>query len=386
MSGNGGLVQPGRERRFSSLVHVLPALKPFIAPEALERERGERFLLRLGANESAWGCAPAVQAAAAEVIGEATHYCDPEGIQLRTGIAKQLGCSPENITLGEGIDGLLGLMVRLFIDPGYHVVTTDGTYPTLLYHCHGFGAKVVAVPYKQRRPDLGGLLAAARRSHARLVYLANPDNPSGFVAAPDEVEALAESLPPKCVLLLDEAYADFARPGELPSIDCASASVVRLRTFSKAHGLAGLRVGFAVAPAAIGAGLDKIRSHFGVNLPGQRLCEISLGARAFLAGVVSEVEQGRSEYQSLGAQVGLEPLPSRTNFVTFDAGSVKASIAWVSALAAEGVFVRRPSAGELATCIRITVGTAGERALLRPVLQKIASRMARSEHREIEVS
>lgn len=360
------------ERRFTSLVQYLPASRPFVAPEALERTRGERFRLRLGANESAWGCSPVVRAATCEVVKEVNHYCDPEGLELRTLIAAELDCAVENVCLGEGIDGLLGLMIRLFVEPGEHVVTSNGTYPTLLYHCHGFGAAVEQVPYRDGRPDLRALSAAAHSCDAKLVYLANPDNPSGTLAPRDEVGTLVATLPCRCVLLLDEAYADFVDEDDLPRIDCKRVPVVRLRTFSKAHGLAGLRVGFTVAPAEISAGMEKIRSHFGVNLVGQRLCAVSMRDKAFLDAVVREVEQGRREYTAIGKSIGLRPLPSSTNFVTFDTGSVDASIAWVNALIAEGVFIRRPAVGSLARCIRITVGTAEDRTALKDVMERVA--------------
>ncbi len=361
------------EDHLASIVRSLPAFSPFIAPETLERARGEPFRLRLGANESAWGCSPKVRAAAQEVMADVSLYCDPEGYELRSLIGQEARCRVANVALGEGIDGLLGLMVRAFVDPGEAVVTTDGSYPTFLYHCRGYGAAVTQVPYRNERPDLEALLSSARRQRAKLIYLANPDNPSGALSRREDVESLIASLPERCVLVLDEAYADFVPTEELPDIDPEGSSVIRLRTFSKAHGLAGLRVGFALAPMQVIGALDRIRAHFGVNLVGQRLCAASMKDPTFLSAVVAEVKQGRSEYQALGRTLELRPLPSATNFVTFDAGSAQASIFWVNALAAAGVFIRRPAAGALACCMRITVGTAGQRAVLSQIMRNVAS-------------
>ena len=133
-------------------------------------------------------------------------------LQLGTGglIAAHEGVQPENIVVGEGIDGLLGYLVRLLIGPGDAVVTSDGAYPTFNYHVAGFGADLITVPYVDDREDPQSLLAAAREHDARLVYLANPDNPMGTWWEGAQIEEMVDALPPGCLLVLDEAYCDFA--------------------------------------------------------------------------------------------------------------------------------------------------------------------------------
>lgn len=352
---------------FTGLLEGLPATTPFVGPEALERRRGGAYDLRLGANESAFGVSPRVQETLREEAARANWYCDPEHFDLRSALAARLGVGLGNLVVGEGIDGLLGLIVRGFVEPGQAVATSLGAYPTFNYQVTGYGGRLVFVPYRDTgENDLEALLAAARREGAKLLYLANPDNPSGSFHGRAAVTALLEGLPDGCLLLLDEAYAEFAPADELPPLDVADPRVIRLRTFSKAHGLAGMRVGYAVAAEEIVAAFDKIRLHFGVGRLAQHAAAAALGDQSFAAEVVRRVAEGREDYHALGRRLGLATLPSLTNFVAFDLGSAERSIRMVELLGARGVFVRRPGQPPLDRYVRVTVGTAAERGALAP--------------------
>ncbi len=151
--------------------------------------------------------------------------------------------------VASGIDDLLGLAVRAFLEPGQTAVTSLGAYPTFNYHVVGFGGSLERVPYRDDRNDLDGLASAAHRVGAPLVYLANPDNPTGTYHSASALAAFLDSLPQPCLLLLDEAYADFAPDEAILPIDVEDARVLRLRTFSKAHGMAGARIGYAIGTA-----------------------------------------------------------------------------------------------------------------------------------------
>jgi len=339
---------------------ALPALTPFVAPEALARRTGVAALLRLGANESAFGVAPAVLAAMRASLASIAWYGDPESADLRAALALRHGTTPDCLTVGAGIDDLLGLVVRAY-GAGRPVVATAGTYPTFFYHLAGFGATPVTTPYAEDGAvPLDRLAQLARSADARLVYLANPDNPSGTFAARAEVERFAAALPAGALLILDEAYADFVESAELPRFD-GDPRVVRMRTFSKAYGLAGARIAYAVANPAVVRTLDKIRLHFGVNRSAQAGALAALGERAFVRDVVAEVARGRAAYARLAAGLGLSTLASRTNFVCFDLGTRARAEATVEALLLRGVFVRKPGAPPIDRCIRVTVGTPAER-------------------------
>ncbi len=348
---------------YAKIVSEVPAMTPFVGPETIERRLGRAFRLRLGANESAFGISPKAKAAMAAELDRVSWYCDPEHFDLRERLAAQLGVGIGNLVMGEGIDGLLGLVVRAFMDPGETIVTSAGAYPTFNYHVIGYGGRLEFVPYRaDGRNDLDALVDTARRTEAKLLYLANPDNPSGTFLPRAEVEAALARLPDGCLLVLDEAYAEFAPPEELPPIDAQDARLIRLRTFSKAHGMAGLRLGYALAAADAIATFQKIRLHFGVGRLSQVAALASLDDPDFAAGVVRAVAAGRRDYEDLARNHNLAFIPSLTNFVAIDLETAENSVRMVDLLEERGVFVRRPGVAPLDRFVRVTVGRPEERA------------------------
>jgi histidinol-phosphate aminotransferase len=361
---------------FARIVREIPATVPFLAPEAIERRSGKALTLRLGANESAFGPSPKALEAMRQAAAQVNWYGDPESYELRAALAERHGVGMESIVVGCGVDDLLELIVRTYLEPGATAVTSLGGYPTFAYHVTGYGGRLERIPYRDDRNDLAGLAEAAGRSRARIVYLANPDNPSGSWVTAEEIAALVKALPEDCLLLLDEAYSDFAPVEALPLIDVSDRRVIRARTFSKAHGMAGARIGYALATAEIVAAFDKIRLHFGVNRIAQAGALASLQDSEHLESVVAAVTEGRAEYTALAHAVGVAPLPSTTNFVTMDVGGVERAKALVAALAERGVFIRMPGAPPLDRCVRVTVGTPKERAAFAEILREIWPQVA----------
>ena len=359
------------EPPFTRLVRGLPDTAPFTGPETLERASGRRFTLRLGANESGFGPSPRAQEAMRAAIAQIAWYADPEAYDTRAAIARHLGVGVAYVGMGAGIDDLLGQMTRLFLEPGASVVASLGSYPTFAFHVAGLGGKLERPPYRDDRNDLEALAQAARRTQASLVYLANPDNPSGSWRTGDDLMAFLNSLPAATVLLLDEAYIEFAPAEALARLEADDPRVVRLRTFSKAYGMAGARIGYVIAAPATIRALDKVRLHFGVNAVAHAGAQAALADQAYLAEVVDEVARGRDEYAALARELGMTPLPSATNFVTMDVGGAERARAVVAALAERGVFIRMPGAPPLDRCIRVTVGSARERAAFAPILREV---------------
>lgn len=341
------------------LAASLPASVPFVGPEAQERARGRPFEARLGANESVFGPSPSALRALAEGAADAWMYGDPEGFDLRSALARRHGVPMGSVVLGAGIDGLLGDLVRLTVGPGDPVVTSAGAYPTFAYHVRGFGGRVVAVPYAGDHEDVDALARAARETGARLVYLANPDNPMGSWHEAAAVSRLIERLPSGSLLALDEAYADTAPVGAIPPLDPGDPRVIRLRTFSKAHGLAGLRIGYALGHPDLIAAFDRVRLHFGVSRPAQGAALASLGDAAHLGEVVARIARARDAIAAIARGCGLTPLPSAANFVAVDCGGGGALARRVmEGLLSRGVFVRMPGAAPLDRCIRVSCGRA----------------------------
>ena len=355
--------------QFTPLAESLPATVPFVGPEAQERTRGRMFRARIGANENGFGPSPRVVAAMGAAAGEMWKYCDPENHELRAALAARLGVGPDNVVVGEGIDGLLNLAVRLFVTDGTPVVTSLGAYPTFNFHVAGFGGRLVAVPYSHDREDLDGLLAAVRRENAPLVYLSNPDNPMGSWWTAAEVERFAAALPAATMLVLDEAYGETAPAGTMPAIDVTRPNVLRMRTFSKAYGLAGLRCGYAVGAAEIIRAFEKIRTHYGVNRMAQAAGLAALADQAYLSDAIGRIAAARDRIAAIARANGLVPLPSATNFVAIDCGRDGAfALRAMEALIARDVFVRKPMAPGLDRCIRISAGPDAELDILAAAL------------------
>lgn len=350
--------------RYSAISEALPFTVPFVAPEELERQLGRPFVLRLGANESPFGPSPLVVAAMQEALGRVQYYGDPEARDLRV-IASEQFCfepTPERCVLGSGIDDLLYLACRAFVNPGDRVATTLGSYPTFALAAKCAGAEVTTVPYRDRKPDLGGLLEAAHG--ARIVYLANPDNPSGWFHSGELIEDFAANLPEETVLLLDCAYQEFADAENLPIFDPLTDNVVQLGTLSKIYGLAGLRFGWAVSSQATIQAMSKLRVQFGVNSVAQAAARAAFDDQGWVLDVREQTSLGREILSKMAKERGFEPLPSWTNFVTVDCGSVERATREMERLLANGVFVRKPGAAPLNSCIRITIGTEEQLALL----------------------
>lgn len=357
------MTEPARLPQPISLVSAIPAMTPFVAPEELARRVGRDRLLRLGANESAFGPSPRAIAAMREAVSSTSWYGDPESLELRAALAVRHGCALEEIVVASGIDDLMGLIVRAFCGPGDVCVATRGTYPTLFYHLNAFGARAeFAEPDAQGGIVPEAIVDAVTRSGAKLVYVANPDNPSGGFVDRATLAALREALPDDVLLFLDEAYADFVGREELPP-DVIDPRTIRTRTFSKAFGMAGARIGYALASAETIATFQKLRLHFGVNRTAQIGALAALDDGAFLRGVVAEVARGREEYHALARGHSLPSLPSSTNFVCIGIGTRAEAEATVATLLELGVFVRKPWAPPIDGYIRVTVGTVAERAV-----------------------
>jgi histidinol-phosphate aminotransferase len=335
----------------------LPATVPFTGPEALERRTGISFRARLGANESLFGPSPKAIAAMEAAASGAWMYGDPENHDLKQALGRHHGVTPAHIAIGPGIDGLLGLICRLLLEPGTPVVTSLGAYPTFNFHVAGYGGALTRVPYKGDHEDPEALLAAARSTRAKLIYFANPDNPMGSHHPAPVVEEMARHLPEDALLILDEAYADLAPPGTVPSIAPDHPQVIRMRTFSKGYGLAGARVGYAITNPDLALAFDKVRDHFGMSRISQAGALAALKDQAWLREVQARTITARDRLSAIARANGLTPLPSATNFVAVDCGrDGDYARQLLAELGQRGVFIRMPGVAPLDRCIRISLG------------------------------
>ena len=358
--------------RYTPLVASLPATVPFVGPETQERARGHVFAARLGANESVFGPSPKAIEAMAQAAKDVWKYGDPENHELKHALAIHHGVDAGNIVIGEGIDALLGYLVRMLIDSDRTVVTSLGAYPTFNFHVAGFGGRLCTVPYRDDAEDPDALLAMARKEDAGLIYFANPDNPMGTWHSAQRVQDLIARLPTDTLLCLDEAYVEFAPHDVAPPIDVENPQVIRFRTFSKAYGMAGARVGYGIAEKELATAFNKVRNHFGVNRIAQAGAIAALADQAWLASVRDNVIEARERIASIAYANGLSPLKSATNFVAIDCGKDGAHArAILDGLVDRGIFVRMPFVSPQDRCIRVSAGTQEDLDLFERTLPQV---------------
>lgn len=355
--------------RYTPLAAALPATVPFVGPETQERARGRLFQARLGANESVFGPSPKTIAAMRAAVPQTWKYGDAENFDLKTAIAKRLEVAADNVIVGNGIDGLLGSLVRMCVGQGDPVVTSSGAYPTFNYHVNGFGGDLVTVPFRDDFEDTTALVTKARDVNAKLVYLANPDNPMGTCHRGGVVQSMIDALPPGCLLVLDEAYVEFAPQGTSPKIDVDDRRVIRFRTFSKAYGMAGARVGYGIGHHDLIRNFNKVRDHFGMSKVSQVGALTALADQDYLAEVIQKVDEARRRISAIAIANNLMPIPSSTNFVAIDCGrDGDFARAVLAELVKRDVFVRMPFVAPQDRCIRVSAGTGPELDLFEAAL------------------
>ncbi len=367
--------------KLTKLIESLPSSIPFVGPETQERNKSKKFLSRLGANENVFGPSPRVLETIKNCMPDIWMYGDPESYELKQAIANHENTKPENIIVGEGIDGLLGYLCRLFVSPEVSVVTSHGAYPTFNYHVSGFGGTLHFVKYKNDFEDVERLLAETKRKKASIVYLANPDNPMGTFHTDTVIEDMINNLPERSMLCLDEAYSEFVPKNKLPKIDPENPKVIRMRTFSKGYGMAGARVGYAIGSTELIKSFDKIRNHFGINLLAQKAALIALEDQNYLKTVITSVNNSKKGIEAIAYANGLKSIPSFANFVAVDCGQdTLFARAVLDGLVASQIFVRMPFVEPQSRCIRISAGTPSDLKRLTQIFPRVLNEVASSKN------
>ena len=345
-------------------------ISPYIGGES--KAAGVSRVIRLASNESALGPSPrAIEAYRAEAP-EIFRYPDGGSVALRQAIARRHGIAAERIVCGTGSDELISLLARAYSGPGDEVVYSRHGFLMYPIAAQSAGAKPVAVAEKRLTADVDGLLAHVT-SKTRLVYLANPNNPTGTYLPRDEVRRLHAGLPKSTILVIDAAYAEFVLRNDYePGVELVEGAenVVMLRTFSKIYALAGLRVGWAYGSAAIIDVLNRVRGVFNVNLPAQAAAVAALEDVAAVDRAREHNDIWRPWLERALAGLGLEVQPAVANFVLvhFGAGRKGSDAAW-SFLQSRGILTRKMGAYGLPEHVRITVGLEEE---MRAVVAALA--------------
>ena len=328
--------------------------------EELEREFGITDAIKLASNENPLPPSDRVQRAIAAALNHLNRYPDGSGFYLRQALAKKHGFSPEQVILGNGSNELIELVVRTFLKPGDEAVVPHPSFVVYPMIVQAAGGIRVMVMLKDHRLDLEAM-ARAITPLTKLVFIANPNNPTATIVTADEVEAFMDRVPERTIVVFDEAYIEFAHGPDFPetlNYVKQGRRVIVLRTFSKAASLAGLRVGYGLADADAMALMNRIRQPFNVNSLAQVGALAALEDDAHVLECVRMIEAGRHFLYDEFKALGLKYVPSRANFILLDVGRSAAEI--YQKLLHEGIIVRPMTPFGMESTLRITVGTPEE--------------------------
>jgi histidinol-phosphate aminotransferase len=341
--------------------------------EEVERELGIPGAVKLASNENPFPPSPAVLEALRKALAGLNRYPDGSGHYLRQALAKQHGVSPDAIVLGNGSNELIELLARTFVRPGDEVVIPHPSFVVYPSIVQAVGGTRVVVALKEHRIDLPRMRRAVT-ALTKMVFVANPNNPTGTIVTADEVEVFLEKLPERVVVVFDEAYYDFAAGPDFPDTLAQlrqGRRVVILRTFSKMASLAGLRVGYAVADPDCIALVNRIRQPFNVNTLAQFAALAAVGDETHVQRSVAAVREGVRQVSAALDALGVRYVPSRANFILAEFND---STGVCDQLLKLGVIVRPTASFGLERALRITVGTPEENARLIEALGTVLGR------------
>jgi histidinol-phosphate aminotransferase len=341
--------------------------------EEVQREEGLKEVIKLASNENCLGPSPKAVAAVRKNLSKINRYPDSSAFYLKKKMVKFLGVGESNLIFGNGSDEIIGLAVRTFVDKADEVVIAKPTF--LIYEIVSQlqDARIKFVPLmKDLRHDLKGMKDAVT-DKTKLVFIANPDNPTGTYVTKTELEDFFRGLPEKVIVFLDEAYFEFARFGRKDYPDGMKyldrPGLIIGRSFSKAYGLAGLRIGYGISNPEVISYMERTREPFNVNLLAQAAAIAAVDDRAFLKKGLAHVEEEKAFLYSALRKMDVDYSESATNFIIVNVKNDCKKV--FGLLLKEGVIVRDMKAWGFDTLIRVTVGTRKENEKFIKALGKI---------------
>ena len=349
-------------------IAALPAMRP---------ARAAADLVRLSSNENAPGPSPLAVAAMQEVLANIHRYPDATAWALREALAKRADLAPENVICGNGSDELLLLSCLAMLREGDEAVMAQGTFVSYAMRTQEMGAQAVQVPLRaDYSHDLEAMLAAIN-SRTRIVFVCNPNNPTGTLQAAAEIRRFLEQVPDAVLVVMDEAYIEFVsqpdHPDLLPELRAGRPNLLLLRTFAKIYGLAGIRLGYAYGAPELVSYLDRSRAVFNVNALAQAAGLAALGDSAHVARCRDHAARSRAYLAEAMRELGLQPLPGETNFLAVEIGE---DVAIATQLREAGFAVTPLSHWGLPGLLRISFGTDDENQRFVAALRRVLSRSA----------
>jgi histidinol-phosphate aminotransferase len=363
---------------FRPAIRDLVPYEPGKPVEEVQRELGLDRVVKLASNEGPFGPFPAALEAIARSAPELNRYPDGGAYRLRTALAELHGLRFEEVAVGAGSDGLVDGLSQIALDPGDEIVSGWPSFPSYSIDARKLGAVPKQVPLRDERYDLEAMLGAIT-PRTKLVYVCHPNNPTGTMNTRAELDAYFDGVSDHVLTVLDQAYFEYIDDPDyadgIAEYLKEGRRVVVLRTFSKIFGLAGLRVGYALAPPAVVTALGKVRRAFDITTPAQEAALASLGDAQEVGRRRLENAAQRIEVERILREHGLEPAgPAVANFLYCDLGEDSRPL--FEQLLREGVIVRPTHAFGSPTAIRVTVGTAEENAFLADALDRVPAMVA----------
>jgi histidinol-phosphate aminotransferase len=328
-------------------------------------------IIKLASNENPLGPSPRAMAAMRAAIANTQLYPDGGAFYLRHALAEKLNVALENIIIGNGSNEIIEFLAHAFLKPGDGIVTSEHAFIAYKIIARVLGARTIEAPSRHHGHDLDAMLAAIN-DRTELIFIANPNNPTGTSLSAEAIDDFLERVPPKLIVVFDEAYYEFVdHPADLLPYVRDGRNVVVLRTFSKIHGLAGVRVGYGIARAELIEVLHKTREPFNVNSIGQIGALAALGDEEHQRRTKEITDEGRSFFEAQFAGLNLPFIPSKGNFILVNVGD---GLAVFRAMLERKVIVRAMKGYNLPEWVRITIGTMEQNkkclAALREVLKK----------------
>ncbi len=362
-----------------SYIRSIAPYQPGKPISELERELGITGIVKLASNENPLGASAAAVAAMHEAIKTIALYPDGNGFELKDALVKRYGVAHANITLGNGSNDLLELAARAFLAPGDKVVYSAHAFAVYALATQAVGATGISVPAIEYGHDLDGMLQAAKANQAKIVFIANPNNPTGTYLSVAQLEGFLDALPADILVVLDEAYNEYLP--EDKRYDSVSwlqryPNLIVTRTFSKAYGLAGLRVGYALAHEQVTDMINRVRQPFNVNSVAQAAAVAALRDVSFVKRTFELNQRGMQQINEGLVRLGLRYIPSYGNFVAFHVGDAKGAYRRLLEL---GVIVRPIENYDMPGWLRVSIGLESENAKFLSVLEKFLAAQAGGE-------
>ncbi|MBV9079678.1 MAG: histidinol-phosphate transaminase [Elusimicrobia bacterium] len=348
--------------------------KPGLAIQQIKRQFGLKEVVKLASNECALGASPKAASAYKKLAKDLYRYPESRSVDLRRALAERHKRDLGEVIVGAGSDEIIELLAKAYLTPQDEVIVSASAFLQYRIAAHLMGARVVTVPLKNWKHDLDGM-AAAVTGRTKLIFIANPNNPTGTYNTETEVNRFLAALPERVLPVFDEAYFEFASTNaDYPDMvsEFKRRPMVVLRTFSKIYGLAGLRVGWGVAPEAVVSELDKIRPPFNVSLPAQAAALAAMQDTKHVKKAVELNEKERAAMRAALEKMGFEVIPSAANFLLFRV-EPRTGFEIFERLLRKGIIARVVDEYALPAFLRVTIGLPKENKKFLEALREVIS-------------